>query len=121
LTPNLKKMRRISVIWGIFLFLLVIGLTIIGFVYKKETKEYKELEQNISKKAQEYVEENGLYEDNDFKIEITTLIEQEKIEPVVLESHGCTGYVSVKKMSGIHKFITYIDCGKYKTKGYKKD
>ena len=36
---DLKQMRKISVIWGIIMFLLVIGVTVIGFVYKNETKK----------------------------------------------------------------------------------
>ena len=33
-----KRMKVISVVWGLILVLLVIGLTVIGFVYKHESE-----------------------------------------------------------------------------------
>ena len=41
MSPDLKRMRRVSIIWGSIMLLLVIGVTILGFVYKNETKKYK--------------------------------------------------------------------------------
>ena len=35
---DLKKMRMISYVWGFLLFLLVAGLTAIGFIYKIKRK-----------------------------------------------------------------------------------
>ena len=44
---EIKHMQRISIIWGCLLFLLVAGVTVIGILYKKETKEYKDFESNF--------------------------------------------------------------------------
>ena len=46
-----KRMKVISVVWGLILVLLVIGLTVIGFVYKHESEVYKEYEELLVKQA----------------------------------------------------------------------
>ena len=38
-SADLKRMQIISIVWGIIMFLLVAGVTAMGFVYKNETKK----------------------------------------------------------------------------------
>ena len=58
---DLKKMRIISYVWGSILVIIVIGLTVVGFIYKDHQKEYKNLEKQIEESAKKYVEEKFLY------------------------------------------------------------
>ena len=51
---DLKKMRMISYVWGSVLFLLVGGLTAIGFVYKNKIKKYEELENKLESNVKAY-------------------------------------------------------------------
>ena len=48
---DLKHMRKISIIWGIIMFLLIIGVTAIGIIYKNETKNYKTYKNNFIEKT----------------------------------------------------------------------
>ena len=52
---DLKHMRKISIIWGIIMFLLIIGVTAIGIIYKSETKNYKKFETELANKAKDYI------------------------------------------------------------------
>jgi len=74
---DLKKMRMISILWGLVLFGIVVVLTIFGFIYKKQSKIYQEFEQNVSDIAKDYMEKKGIYLENEtFLISIQDLLEE---------------------------------------------
>ncbi len=106
---DLKKMRRISIIWGIIMFLLIAGVTILGIVYKEESKKYKEYETKLVEKSEDYMRINNLS-----KITIEELKEQNLIEQTSVAEKECTGYV----LKAEEKYQAYVKCGNYKTKGY---
>ncbi len=108
---NLKQMRRISVVWGIIMFLLVVGVTIIGIIYKNETKEYKKFETELLEKAENYLIGNDLN-----KVSISELKEQNIIETSIVNEKECEGYILKKD----EEYKAYVKCGKYKTKGYEE-
>ena len=92
-----KRMRVISVVWGVLLILLVVGLTIIGFVYKHETTVYKEYEDLLVKQATSYVEDHSMYPEESLKITDEELLDDGYIETTYVNGHDCTGYVMVLK------------------------
>ncbi len=48
---DMKKMQRMSIIWGCFLVLLVALLTGFGFLYKSKSSDYKKLEEELVNRA----------------------------------------------------------------------
>jgi len=118
---DLKKMRMISVIWGIVLFVIVVGLTVIGLLYKKQSKEYQVFESEMSQKAMEYMEKKGLDFEEGLKISLQELEEEGLLEIKPIKDNHCEGYVITKSENKREKYIPYLDCGKYKTSGYEKN
>lgn len=85
---DLKHMRKISIIWGMIMFLLIIGVTAIGIIYKNESKNYKEFEIGLVDKAKDYIIVNNLN-----KVTISELKEQNIIETSVVNEKECDGYI----------------------------
>ena len=119
-SPSIKRMHTISVVWGIILVLMVSGLTAIGFVYKYQSKPYKELEETLKQSAMKYVDKKALLSDSDLKISVGELLQEEMIESTNVKEKPCEGYVLVKKVREHYEYESYIKCEKYKTKGYDK-
>ncbi len=121
-TIDLKKMQMISVVWGLLLFLIVAGLTAIGIVYKKESKEYMNFESIIATASKDYIEKKGFYPENDsITIKTEELLEEKLIESLQVKEQECIGYVIVTNKDGKDTYKPYIKCGKYKTRGYKEN
>lgn len=108
---DLKHMRKISIIWGIIMFLLIIGVTAIGIIYKSETKNYKEFETELANKAKDYIIVNNLN-----KVTISELKEQNIIETSVVNEKECDGYILKEN----DEYKSYVKCGNYKTRGYEE-
>lgn len=119
---DIKRMRTISIIWGTILVCIVTGLTIIGFIYKKKSQTYEELETKIEEAAKKYVDQKFLYpEKGDFiKITLQELQSNEAIDSLKVEEEECDGYVIISKKEEVYKYEPYIKCSKYTTKEYQK-
>ena len=115
-----KKMHYISVIWGIIMLLLVLGLTIIAIIYKKETKEYKAFESALEEKTREYIETNGLYPNDNVTYSVEELLEKKVVETNIVKDKKCEGYVEIENNNQSFTYQAYVKCGTYKTLGYKK-
>lgn len=119
---TLKKMRVISILWGMILFTLLILLTAFALIFKSKSKVYEEAASNFANKAQEYVEEKNLYpEEGTLVITKDELIENEYIEELSVKDNVCEGYVLVKYEKDNYSFVPYINCKKYITGGYDKN
>jgi len=116
---NLKQMRMISIVWGGILIMIVVALTAFGLFYKQQTKAYKEFENLIAEKAEEYAQESALLEEDNFKITLEELKEKNKIENAIINDKICDGYIEVNYKSD-YSYTPYIKCGNYKTKGFKE-
>ena len=116
---NYKKMRMISFVWGFVLVSLVLGLTIIGLIYKKESKEYKDFESFLVDKANVYITERKLEFDS-IKITGEELVEAGLLDTLKVKDNECDAFVIVKNDSSKYLYKAYIKCDKYKTKGYQK-
>ena len=120
---DLKKMRIISYVWGSILVIIVIGLTVVGFIYKDHQKEYKNLEKQIEESAKKYVEEKFLYPEDKEKIKVTLeqLTSEQLIQDFKINGEDCDGYVIVYKNQGVFKYTPKIKCPKYQSPKYNKD
>ncbi len=116
---DLEKMHFYSVIWGIFLVILVILLTVVGFYFKFQTKEYKKYEDAIEEKMKNYIFDNALLYEETYLL--SDLLEKQIIDTTKVNEKDCSGYVEVKVLESNDVEITpYIKCGKYQTRGYKE-
>lgn len=120
---DLKKMRMISYVWGSVLFLLVGGLTAIGFVYKNKIKKYEELENKLESNVKAYVDEKFIYPEEGENIKITyqELKSNNGIDNLNVDDEECDGYSIILHDGNIFKYKTYIKCKDYKTKNYDKN
>ena len=117
----MNKMKRMYVIWGMLVVGLFILLTIFGFFYKKKTQVYKELENEIVKAEDRYVDEKFLYpEQNEIvKTKVSTLIDNGYLDSLEVNGEVCEGYATVRKKGAVYDYKGYIKCANYKTKGYQ--
>lgn len=118
---SLKRMKVISIIWGMFLVTLFIIVTIFAFKFKNNSKKYLELGEYFSSKAKEYVEDNNLYPEKDstFKVSKNDLIENEYIEKLETNDDECDGYVIVSYKDN-YEYKAYLKCNKYISSKYEK-
>ena len=117
---NLQRMHKISIIWGIIRMLLVLTLTLIAISYKKETKEYKDFETKLAETTQKYIEQSGLYPEEEMHLTLTELLKLNVIETNVVKDKTCQGYVDIKNDEQFFDYEAYIKCGNYETKNLDK-
>ena len=120
-SSSITKMHTLSIMWGLLIIIIIVGLTGIGFVYKEKSKVYKELENTLKEKTLNYVEKNAMYNGSDLKITEDDLIKENIIESLKINDSECQGYVLVKKIREHYEYEPYIKCEKYTTKGYDKN
>ena len=116
-SPNLKRMRLISVIWGLVMLILVVGLTIIGMMYKSNVQKYKDAEQALVSAAKKHLEEKSVEIDNSIKYSKEELADElDATQKEILNE--CDAYVKVEKKKNTYDYKGYIKCDKYKTRNY---
>lgn len=118
---DIKQMKKISIIWGTILVLIVIGLTAIGFLYKNKSGDYKKMEDRLVEVAKKYVDQKFLYPDLNKSVKVTyqEMKRENFISDLKKEEEECDGYVIVSN-DGVHKYKGYVTCDKYTTKDYEK-
>lgn len=117
---NLQRMHKISIIWGIIMMLLVLALTLIAISYKKETKEYKAFEIKLEEATKNYIEQDGLYPEEEMYLTLAELLKLNIIETNVVKDKTCQGYVDIKNDEQFFDYEAYIKCGNYETKNLDK-
>lgn len=117
---DLKQMKRVSIIWGIVLFLIVAGLTVVGFIYKNKSSDYKRIEDELVNVTEKYVEAKFLYpkEKESIRIRLNELQDNGYMEELKKDEDICDGYVLLTNNGFIYEYKGYIKCPKYTTKGY---
>ncbi len=118
---RLRRMKIISIIWGMFLVTLFIVITAFAFKFKNNSKKYLELGEYFSSKTQEYVEDNNLYPSNEETIKVTKsdLVDNEYIEELAVDNDICEGFVIVINKKN-YEYKAYLKCDKYKSAKYDK-
>ncbi len=117
----MKKTKGLFIAWAIIVIIIVILLTVLGFLLKSKNGEYEKLETKITDSAKRYVDNKFLYPEDDEKLKVTSkeLIEATFLDELKIKNDVCTGYVVVSK-DGVYKYKAYIKCKNYTTKGYEK-
>lgn len=118
---SIKGMKKISFVWGAILVIIVIGLTVIGFVYKNKSNDYKNMEKNLVEITKKYVELKFLYPDPNQKLKISfsELKQNDLIEELKKDDQECDGYVIIKNNGTAYEYKGYVSCPNYSTKGYE--
>lgn len=116
-----KKMKTISIMWGMIVITLFIIVVLFSVFYKSRIKKYEALVSEMVNVTKAYVEDNNLYpvEGSEIKINLSELQEKELIDDLKVKNDNCQGFVIVKNDEGF-KYNGYISCKMYVTKGYKK-
>ena len=117
-------MKKLTIVWIIFIIVLVSLLLFIGINIKEKNKEYVALENDLKEAAQMYygqdsnlkklpMQGNSVYvtldELKEFGIKVNNKVNEDE----------CTGYVKVTGEVISHKYKGYIKCKNYESKGYE--
>lgn len=119
---SVRQMRRLSIIWGLMLFLIVGLLTTFGIIYNNKNKLYKDMEKSLVAASKKYVDQSFSYPEEGKELQITyaTLKDSGFIKKIAVNKKECDGYVIVKKKSGAYNYKGYVKCPEYQTKNYAK-
>ena len=90
-------MKRLRIVWGTFLTVLVILLTIFGFVYTSKRTPYKDAETKLVESAKKYVDVKFLYpsEKESTRVSYSEMKEEGYIDKLSVNDDACDGYVIV--------------------------
>ena len=115
-------MKKIYIIWGIIIVLLLFIITYFGFNIINKNKEYKILEDNMEQTVAKYLGQHieEYPKSGEKKINITDVISAGYEIKMSVNDDSCEGYVVVKKVSFAYEYDGYIKCNNYVTKGYSK-
>ena len=118
----MKQMRRLSIVWGILLVMIVGLLTTFGILFNKKNKLYKDMEDDLEAAAKKYVDQSFLYpkDGKQLKITYTTLKDNGFIDKLEVNKKACDGYVTIKNNELVYKYKGYLKCPEYQTENYKK-
>lgn len=109
-------------LWLIIMIIMVVSLTLIGYLLNKKNGAYYDLESKIESSAKAYLAQYP--EKHPEGILILTapeLIESKFLNNFKIEEERCNGYVTVKKVSISYSYTPYIKCEKYQTKKLNED
>ena len=108
----MKKFNMLFTAWAIFVVLIMSGLIVLGFAFKKNLKKYKAFENQIVIAAKTYIEDNeiSVKKNEEKKISISKLYKAGLLEKKDLVK-SCSGGAIVKK-TGI---VPNIKCKYYKS------
>ena len=116
----MKKTNKLFTAWGILVVLVVTGLTILGFMLKKNLNHYDDLEKKLLDSGIKYIDIKFLYPEGNDIVKITSkeLIDNNYLDNLNYEDDTCVGYVTVK-LKKVYQYKSYIKCKNYITKGYE--
>lgn len=119
--------------WGTMEMMLLVGgllialLVAIFFISKLygsfnntiSNKNYFDLETKLESAAKEYILENDIQIDGEFRVSYETLKEHNNIDNLYDENNeSCTGYVMINRIDNINNYKGYISCPNYISDNY---
>ncbi len=118
----MKNQKRLFILWGIIVVILIILLTVLGFMTTNKNKKYHELEDKLKVAAEKHSSDNFIFQEgvNNYKITSEELLETPYLDNLDIESDKCTGYVTIT-FDQVYEYKAYIKCNNYKTKGYQNN
>lgn len=112
-------MKKIAYTGFTIVILLVIGLTVIGYILKNQNQVYYDLEKRIEESAKLYYSQfPDKFPSNKTTITSDKLIENNFLKNMKLSKEKCEGYVVVKKVYMYYEYAPYVKCKKYETKDF---
>ena len=117
----MKELKRISIIWGLLLFLIFAALTFFALQWKAKTGPFFDLEKTMVSKTKSYYESQHSYPQKGQSVNITfeELKNANMLEELKVNAETCEGYVKVEN-NGVIEYTAYIKCNSYTTKDYDK-
>lgn len=118
----MKELKRISIIWGLLLFVIFAALTFFALKWKAKNDPYFELEKTLVSKTKSYYEMEHSYPTKGNKVIVTfdDLKNSDMIEELKVNEDTCDGYVVVEN-TGVIEYKAFIKCNNYTTKDYDKN
>lgn len=118
MNSEIEKMKRIGILWGFIMFLLVGSLTFFGLVYKKKMANYNGLENKYVNDTKEYLKSHPELLEDELKITKEELKNADYLKNLSDDENKCEGYVLIQKDEEID-YKAYIRCKWYTTEGYR--
>ena len=117
----MKELRRISIVWGLLLFIIFAALTFFALQWKAKTSPYLDLEKTMVSKTKSYYEMDHSYPQKGQSVIITfeDLKNANMMEELKVNDDTCEGYVKVEN-TGVIEYKAYIKCKSYTSKDYDK-
>ena len=112
-------MRKLTIVWTVFLIAIVACLTIFGFRIRND-KVSNVMEESIMKKCEQYL---NLYVGKYPKLGNQIKVTNEELIDAGYNPNlntDCTGYVIVKNTNVGFRFYPYVKCPDYQTDGYEQ-
>ena len=82
-------------------------------------KQYIDLENKIELAAKNYIEDNSISVNGEYKLTLTTLKNNKYISNFEdKNNNSCNGYVMITNIDNINHYKSYILCNDYQTKNY---
>lgn len=115
-------MKKIYILWGFIIVLLLSVVTYLGFNIVNKNKEYKTLEDNMEQVVSKYLGQyiNEYPSSGSKRVNITDVINNGYEIDMNVNDDDCDGYVVVKKVSIAYEYDGYIKCNNYTTKDYSE-
>ena len=116
----MKQLKRISIIWGLLVFMIFSVLTFFALQWKSTKQPYFNLENNLVEATKKYYEAEHSYPNQGEKIKITfeELKEKNLLTELKINEEECNGYTLVEN-NGVIEYKGYIKCSDYTTKNYE--
>ena len=117
-------MKKITIIWSIIMFLLVVLIVLIGVLISKKETNYKALESDIVEAMKVYYGQDTNLAKLPKKKNKTSKVTIGELEAFghninnIVDGDTCTGYGIVTKKDIAFGYKAYIKCSNYETKGY---
>ena len=117
----MKELKKISIIWGLLLFIIFAALTFFALKWKAKTAPFFDLEKTLVSKTKSYYESEHAYpaKGQSVNISFEELKNANMLEELKVNDETCEGYVKVEN-SGVVEYTAYIKCQSYTTKDYDK-
>ena len=116
----MKKTKILFALWAILVVIIIILLTVLGFVLENRYEKYKELEDKLVESAVEYAHSEILLEEGEFIVTTEKLIELGFLDSLEVDDDSCSGYVIITN-DGTYEYAPYITCKGYTTRDFKEN
>lgn len=115
----MKKTKVLFALWAILVIIIMVLLTVMGFVLKNRSEKYGELESKLLDSATEFALDRVLFDSDDAEFIVTSeeLIKLGYLDSLEMEEDSCSGYVVIKN-NGAYQYESYITCDNYTTHNY---